>query len=77
MAISCESHSGKSTMLVGSMFHWYNYNAKRPKSTRISIRRQFLGLASLPNFKLLQKNLQNRQFSGKRWFPNFARRANF
>jgi hypothetical protein len=48
MAISCESHGGKSTMLVGSMFHWYK--AKHLKSTRISTRRQFLGPASLPNF---------------------------
>jgi hypothetical protein len=51
MAVSCESHGGKSTMLVGSMFHWYK--AKHPKSTRISIQRQFLGLVSLPNFAFL------------------------
>jgi hypothetical protein len=82
MAISCESHGGKSTMLVGSMFHWYK--AKHLKSTRIFIRRQFSGLASLPNFAFfviffakgdfLKKSPENQEiedFLG----PNFALRA--
>jgi hypothetical protein len=75
MAMSCESHGRKSTMLVGSMFHWYK--AKCLKSMRISIRRQFWGLISHPNFAFFAKFLQSRQFSGKRQFPNFARRVIF
>ena len=53
MAISCESHSGKSTMLVGSMFCWYK--AKCLNSARIFIQRQFWGFASLPNFTFFAK----------------------
>jgi hypothetical protein len=68
MTISCESHGGKFT--VGSMFHWYK--AKRPKFTKISIRRQLSGFASLLNFAFFTKKLQNWQFSGKQRFPNFG-----
>jgi hypothetical protein len=41
LGVFVESHGGKSTMLVGSMFHWYK--AKHPKSTRISIGGNFGG----------------------------------
>ncbi len=75
MAIHCESHDGKSTMLVGSMFHWYK--AKRPKSTRISIWRQFSGLPSLPNFASVAMFLQNWQFFRKAEVSEFRANGNF
>jgi hypothetical protein len=75
MAISCGSHGGKSTMLVGSMFHWYK--AKHPKSTRISIRRQFLGLASFPNFAFFAIYFAKLAIFRKAAVSKFRAKSNF
>jgi hypothetical protein len=83
MAISCETHGSKSTMLVGSMFHWYK--AKHPKSKRIFIRRPFSGLASLPNLHFSQNfhKIGNFQESGRfqilregRFFEEITKKLN-
>ncbi len=89
MSISCESHGGKSTMLVGSMFHWHK--AKRPKCTRISIWRleffceifaksAIFRKAAVSKFcakgSFLKKSSKNREIDNF-WGPNFALRAIF